>query len=267
MDSQASSFEMSTMPSELAGPSPRKVQLSSEGDGRYLLVVVLVFFVGGLIFQGWNGYDDIKQFQQRALLRGDTREVVGEVTGFSFGRNSPMSVIYRFTVNGVTYSGKALEPANPGPGTSFEKGDDILIRFLPSNPAINHPDAWEWSAAIGWYFVVGELFFTSMGGLALAVLLRDRRLAREGKVAAGIVTGCARDDRWFRVDYEFRTEGGVLMKGHNDFKEEYGARESGYSTCLRSHKETIATPCLSMMFGEAVRVGSEVVPPVDGVGE
>jgi hypothetical protein len=215
---------MSTMPSELAGPTPRKVQLSfSEGDGRYLLLIVLVFFVGGLIFLVWKAYDDIQQFQQRALLRGDAREVVGEVTGFSFGRYSPTSVNYRFTVNGVTYSGEALEPANPGRGTSRDKADKILIRFLPSNPAINHPDAWEWSAAIGWYFVVGEVFFTSMGGLALAVLLRDRRLAREGKVAAGIVTGCARDDRWFRVDYEFRTEGGVLMKGHNDFKDEYGA--------------------------------------------
>lgn len=215
---------MSTVPSELAGPSPRKVQLSfSEGDGRYLLLIVLVFFVGGLIFLVWYGYDDIKQFQQRALLRSDAREVVGEVTGFSFGRYSPMSVNYRFTVNGVTYTSEALELANPGPGTSFDKGDNIFIRFLPSNPAINHPADWEWSAAIGWYFVVGEVFFTSMGGWALAVLLGDRRLAREGTVAAGIVTGCARDDRWFRVDYEFRTEGGVLMKGHNDFKDEYGA--------------------------------------------
>jgi hypothetical protein len=177
---------MSTMPSELAGPSPRKVQLSfSEGDGRYLLLIVLVFFVGGLIFLGWKGYDDIKQFQQRALLRGDAHEIVGEVTGFSFGRYSPMSVNYRFTVNGVTYSGEALKSMNPGPGTSFEKGDNILIRFVPSNPVINHPDAWEWSAAIGWYFVVGEVYFTSMGGWALALLLRDRRLAREGKVALG----------------------------------------------------------------------------------
>jgi hypothetical protein len=204
------------MRNALLGTDPRIV------DGRYLLVIVLVFFVGGLIFLGWNGYDDIKQFQQRAHLRGATPEVVGEVTGFSFGRYSPTSVNYRFTVSGVTHSGEALEPANPGSATSFEKCDDILIRFLPSNPAINHPDAWERFAAIGWYFV-GELFFASIGGLALAVLLRDRRLAREGKVAARIVTGCARDDRWFRVDYEFRTEGGVLMKGHNDFKDEYGA--------------------------------------------
>jgi hypothetical protein len=224
MEYEASNYTLSTMPSELTGPLPRRVELSlSEGDGRYLLLIVLVFFVGGLIFLGWKGFDDVRQFQERSLLRGDAREVAGQVTGYSFGRYSPKSVNYSFTVNGVTYSGEALEPASPEPGTSFDKGDNILIRFLPSNPAINHPGAWEWSPLSGWYFVVGQIFFTSMGGLALAFLLRDRRLARQGRVALGIVTTCTRDDRLFRVDYEFRTEDGVLATGHNDFKDEYGA--------------------------------------------
>lgn len=212
------------MPDELSGTLPRRVELNlSEGDGRYLLLVGLIFFIGGLIFLGWKGYYDVIQFQQLSLLRGDTRKAVGQVTGYSFGRYSPKSVDYSFSVNGVTYSGQALEPANPEPGTSFDKGDNILIRFLTSNPAVNHPDAWEWSPLIGWYFVLGQIFFTSIGGVALAFLLRDRKLARHGRVAQGVVTSCTRDDRWFRVDYEFRTEEGVLMKGHNDFKDEYGA--------------------------------------------
>ena len=33
MDPEASSYEMSTMPSELAGPSPRRVQLRGIRDG------------------------------------------------------------------------------------------------------------------------------------------------------------------------------------------------------------------------------------------
>lgn len=222
MDTEASSHAIPEFPSELVGPLPRKVEMDFDGDARYALVVVVLFFVPGLIFLGWKGYDYVKQFQQRDQLRGDVREVVGTVTGFSFGRYSPISVNYRFTVNGMTYSGEALEPGSPGQGASLSKGGDISIRFLPSNPAINHPDAWEWSPAIGWYFVVGEVFFTSIGGLALAFLLRDRRLARYGKASEGVVTGCARNDRWFRVSYEFRTESGVLIKGHDDFKDEYG---------------------------------------------
>lgn len=41
-------------------------------------------------------------------MRGEVRNVVGRVTGFSFGRFSPMSVDYTFAVNGVTYFGEAL---------------------------------------------------------------------------------------------------------------------------------------------------------------
>jgi RHS repeat-associated protein len=185
----------------------------------YLLIVVLLFFVGGMIFLVWKGFDDINQFRQRAILRSHASEAVGRVTGFTFGRYSPMSVNYRFTVNKITYFGKALEPAG---STSLEKGDNIDIRFLPSDPEINHPAAWEWSASIGWYFVLAEVFFTSMGGLALALLLRDWRLARRGRVAAGVVTNCTRADPWFRVEYEFRTDLGVLTTGHDDFKDEYG---------------------------------------------
>lgn len=222
MDLEVSNYTLSTVPSELTCPLPRKVELNSDGDAPRMMLIALLFLAVGLIFFGWTGYDDVKLFQQRALLRSAASVVVGQVTGYSFGRYSPKSVNYKFTANGLNYSGKALEPANPQPGTSFDKGDNILIRFLPSNPAINHPDAWEWSPAIGWYFVAGEAFFTSMGGLALAFLLRDRRLARQGKAASAVVTGCRKDDRWFRVDYEFRTEGGALMTGHGDFKDEYG---------------------------------------------
>jgi len=210
-----------TPPPELSGSVPRRVQMN-DGDARYLLTVVLLFFVGGLIFFGLLCHEDFKQVRQRALLRRYARETTAQVTGFSFSRYSPMSVNYRFTVDGVIYYGKALEPKNPQAGTSFDKGEEILVRFLPSDPATNHPAAWEWSLSIGWWFVVGEAFLTSMGGLALIVLLRDRRLARNGRAASAVVTACSKSDRWFRVDYEFNTENGVLIKGHSDFKDEYG---------------------------------------------
>lgn len=220
MDREASIDAMAAAPAELTGALPRKVRLNSSPDAKWGLTVVLVFFVGGLIFLGWWGYYEVKQFQRRAILRIDSRVVVGKVTGFSFERYAPMGVFYKFTVNGVTYSGEAKVPHE---GTSLEKADKVPIRFLPSNPAINHPDAWEWSAAIGWYYTVGEIWLTSMGGFVFAVFWRDRRLAREGKVAAGVVTSCKRDDRRFDVEYDFRTEDGLPMKGKSDCADEYGA--------------------------------------------
>ena len=221
MDPSDSAGVASTAPSELIGPVPRKVRLS-DGDAPYLVLIVLLFFVGGGLWLGWKGYDDVQQFKHRALLRSSGRVVIGEVTGFSFGRYTPMSVVYRFAVNGDGYSGKALEPEKPGLGTSFDKGDKIPVRFLPSDPSINHPDAWEWSANIGRWFVGFQIFFWSLGAWALLFLLRDRRLARNGSVATAVVTECRPDDRRFRVEYRFRTADGVEMKGHSDSPDEYG---------------------------------------------
>jgi hypothetical protein len=223
MDFEASSYVVPRIPSALAGTLPRKVQMSEGVGAGYLLLVVLLFFVGGSVILGWNCYYDVKQFQQTAVLRSSGREVVGEVTGFSFGRYTPMTVNYRFTVGGVIYSGEATESTTHGPGTSLNKSDQILVRFLPSNPAINHPRAWEWSPRIELYFTAGEAFLWAMGGLAFAVLWRDRKLARKGKAAAGIVTGCMRKASSFQVEYEFRAEDNVLMKGHSECGDEYGA--------------------------------------------
>jgi hypothetical protein len=220
MDREASINAMAAAPSELTGGLPRKVRLNSSPDAKFGLTVVLIFFVGGLLTIGWLCYDDVKQFQRRAVLRIDCRVVVGEVTGFSIARYAPTGVSYRFIVHGVTYSGEAKEPSG---GTSLEKADKIPIRFLPANPAINHPDAWEWSAAVWWLYDALEIFLTAMGGLAFAALWRDRQLAREGKVAAGVVTSCIPNDRRFDVEYEFYTWDDLLMKGKSDCADEYGA--------------------------------------------
>ena len=47
------------IPSELTGPLPRSV-LMSDGDARYLLLIVLLFFVGGSITLGWECFSDIR---------------------------------------------------------------------------------------------------------------------------------------------------------------------------------------------------------------
>ena len=220
MDLESYSCAVVGAPSELVGPLPRTVMLRLDGDGRYLLIVVLIFFVGGSLWLGWKGYDDVQQFKERALLRSDGRLVVGEVKGLSYHRHGQTGVNYQFAFDGVIDSGSAEEP-NAGPGTSLHKSDKILVRFLPSNPAVNHPDAWEWSPAIGWDWIAFQVFFWLMGSFALVLLLRDRTLARKGNVASGVVTSCIRKDRFFHTEYEFRTADGASMKGHTDRKDEY----------------------------------------------
>jgi hypothetical protein len=220
----ASEQANSATPSELTGPTPRKVQLNWDGgDTRFVLLIVLLFFVGGSIFLGWICNYDVKQFRQRALLRSGAFEVDGVVTGFAIRKYAPVGVFYKFVVNGVTYSNEALEPNNPMPGSALSKGDALPVRFLPSDPQINHPAAWEWSAWDAWYTTVLVVGAVVIGALILAALLRERKLARLGKAALGVVVGCTRDGRLFRAEYEFHTDLGISMRGKHSSPEELGA--------------------------------------------
>ncbi|WP_263352280.1 DUF3592 domain-containing protein [Acidicapsa acidisoli] len=220
MDWMASTNTGASVPSELTQPVPRKVRLNSSPDAKFALTLVVVFFAGGLITIGWLCYNNIIGFQQRAILRSNGRVVIGEVTGFSIVRFAPIGVNYRFSVNGVHYSGKAKVPPD---GTSLDKADKIPIRFLPTNPTINHPDTWEWSVAIGGFYTAIEIFFTSLGALVFAFIWRERQLAREGNAAGGVVTSCKLTDRRYEVEYQFCTEDGTTMKGKSDCADEYGA--------------------------------------------
>jgi len=226
MNLETSQQAISPAPSELAGPIPRRVRLNLDrGDARFLLTIILLFLVGGSIWLGWNAYYDLKQFQQRDFLHGDGREVLGQVTGFAYHRFAPLGVLYSFSVDGTTYSNEALEPNSPVSGSALDKGDNIPILFLPSNPKINHPAAWEWSVVDGWYTTAGVIGCILIGAVVLAGLLRDRKLARYGKATVGVVLGCTRDGRLFRIEYEFGTERDISMKGKHSGPDEYGPGE------------------------------------------
>jgi hypothetical protein len=195
------------------GPLPRAVTLNLDGDGRFLLMFVLLFFVGGGIALGWQCYGEVQQFQDRALLRSNGHVVVGTVTP-----PSRCCTYYRFNVDGRSYQGKAEEPLFTS--VISHVSDQILIRFLPSNPAINHPDSWEWSLYCGLDYMILVTLSWVMGSVALIALCRDRNLVRKGRVAEAIVTSCVRRDRLFHIEYEFRAVDGTPMKGHADRKEE-----------------------------------------------
>ena len=211
------------VPDELTGPLPRKVEMDST-DARFLFAVVLIFLVGGAISCGWYTFNSIKQVHQRAALRSDGREVVGEVTGLPTGRGTEF-VKYSFTFEGKDFSGKARIPGHAG--IVLHEQDRIVIRFLPSDPTVNHPDAWEWSALMGLGSIGFQIFCAVIVCVALIFLRRERRLAREGKAALGVVTSCTRKDRQFRVDYDFRTEDGIPMTGGSGCKDSYEA-----GTCI-----------------------------------
>jgi len=216
MNLEVSSHGTPEMPDELTGPSPRKVEMDSN-DAYFLVWVVLIFVVGGAMSCGWFILDSIREVHQRTALRSDGREVIGEVTGLPTGRGTEY-VKYSFTFKGKNFWGEARIPGDAG--IVLHKQDRILIRFLPSDPTINHPYAWEWSVPLMDAVLIGVLLFVALFVVvALIYSRRERNLIREGKAVPGVVTNCIRNDGQFRVKYEFRTESGILMTGSSNSKD------------------------------------------------
>ena len=204
-------------PGELSGPLPRKVRLNlSDGGTRISLFAVLLFFLAGSASLGWYCFDALTQMKQRDTLRTDGRDADGVVTGFSTGLWKPVVVEYKFKVDGLTYSGRAQEPKDSNnPGLMLNQSDSLVIRFLPSNPAINHPVVWEWTPSMMRNLVLTRVFMILIAVVASFGLFRDRKLVRLGTVAAGKVTNCTPKGGAFQIEYEFATPDGESLKGSN----------------------------------------------------
>ncbi len=145
------------------------------GGNRLALVVVVVLCLGfGGLITGNFWFEIHKQIRQRAILRQEGRDTVGSVTATHAGHGSP-TVTYAFRVNGLNYSGKA-EILNYR--LVLHKSDSIDIRYLPTDPTVNHPADWEWSGLQIMDLIpeVSMLLFTSVGIAALIALIRNRRL-------------------------------------------------------------------------------------------
>jgi len=187
-------------------------------NAKYMILITLIFVVGGAIIIGWFALDSIKQFQQRTILRNEGREIVGTVTKLSQGRGSE-TVRYSFTIEGKDFLGKARVPDRLG--FALHVRDRIVVRFLPSDPTVNHPEAWEWSAFTDIFRLGFQVFYALLVAVAWIFLGRERSLVREGKAVPGVVTSCISKDRQFQVGYEFRTEDGTLITGKSGSEESY----------------------------------------------
>lgn len=197
------------MPPELAGPLPRRIRPSA--SSRFAPIVI-AFMLGLTIFLiVWLSKNAAQQMQNSTTLRKSGVEVLGEVTRIeTFSRSRDM-VSYSFTVNGRTFSGKAGVPARIE--RNLHEFGPLMVRYLPSDPAINHPAAWQWSPLT---------FLLSMIPLGIMTLLlilfpvfryRKGRVLAQGKPAVAVVTRCFPGKASFTLKYEFRTDAGSAHKG------------------------------------------------------
>ncbi len=209
---------------------PRKVRI--DDDTISALGFALFFFVLWLIPAAWGAYDDIRDSHVRDTLRREGHQTDGEVVKSYPGRGG-VDVIYRFSVDGVWYPGRAKIIADDYKVQA--PGEKIPIRYLPKDPRVNQPVNWRWFS-VGWmiFYSLGLGLLVAAGAIFIAGL-RKRELACNGVVVEGRVTGCAPDRSRFKVYYEFSTEDGVWMEGNTAMTEECKAGDSIPVMYLRSN--------------------------------
>jgi hypothetical protein len=203
-----------------------------------LALVAQIFLALAVATGLWGGINVVQEVQHKAALRRDNGETVGEITRTRKGKTTDV-VYYAFTVDGRSYVGGAEVPTD----LRYDlRGSKFLpIRYLPANPDVNHPAAWEWSL-IFWRpqnsdlihlpgfsseleWLLGPLIFGPIGLVFLVGLHRERKLIAEGAPAIAVVTKCSRGTRGrFLVEYEFHTEEWRVMTGRcSDSRKEIGA--------------------------------------------
>lgn len=201
---------------EINARVPRKVQFDE--TSIKLLSAMLLILIVGLAGGAWISYGDISTSHVRQILRRKGRSAYGEVTERSANRDG-VDVKYKFSVDAVSYSGRAEMIDNPNavPGV----GGDIAIRYLPEDPRINLPMHWKWFSAWDIVPFLATLVFIGIAGVILLSALWERKLARMGLVVEGKVTGCAPKQKSFTVYYEFSTGDDNVTEGNNDLPDEY----------------------------------------------
>ena len=210
MDSNVSFPEGWTAPRELTEALPRKTRMAR--GGKQMAVGGTLFLLIGSALLLFYFREPVQEMARTAALRRGSRETTGVVTRVRSRYRNPDVVSYTFTANGVALTGECSVPNDHVAG--LREADPLPIRFLSSNPAINHPAAWEGPDPHWWVPCVFSMVFPACGFVLIIGLRRDRRLLAEGVPTAGVVTKRSRGSRGgYAMEYQFRTEDGRVAEG------------------------------------------------------
>jgi hypothetical protein len=203
------------LPPELSTPVPRTIRQS---DYRRHINKVAAFMLGlVVILDLCICINAGLEVHRRSVLRQEGTEVVlGEIIEIKEHGRTPDVVSYTFTASGKTVIGKAGAPLKLR--QTLRESKFLAVRYLPSNPAVNHPAAWEYPYEHEplWLVILALVINASIAFLPSCFLYKfskERKLLTWGKPAVGVVTKCVSVRRAFRLKYEFRTETGTTFDG------------------------------------------------------
>jgi hypothetical protein len=243
-----------TPPDGLGYSSLRPVRLT--GAGIAMVVLAGAMLLGAVAAGIGLGTTFRRQVKDLRLLQEQGVNTDAQITRVwrSSGKDQQHLVSYRFTAGELEYTARKGVP--PRIWQTLRAGSTLPVRFLPSNPKVNHPTEWDDTPMPNWvpYLVSGEL---AVIAVVLAILLRKQvRLLTEGRPAPGIVTGHRRTKNGTVIRYEFQLMNGATAKGRGQsrrppaigspvcvlYDPENPRRNAPYPLCLVKLTKSLNTP-------------------------
>jgi hypothetical protein len=102
-------------------------------------------------------------------------------------------------------------------GENLRDSDPLSILYLPSNPAVNHPAAWEDSQPIWLGFIFLAMALAS-AFMFLKTLREERLLIANGTPAVALITKTSSTRSGYLVKYDFRTADGIVITGSSGYE-------------------------------------------------
>jgi hypothetical protein len=202
-----------TAPDGLGYSGLRPVRLS--GAGLAMAALSAIFVIGGLILGNllWNQSrrenDELTQLENQGAQAQATIVRLWR----SGGKENTPRLSYRFEVDGQVVTGSTRVARKKW--ATLHVGDPIPVRYVPTNPAINHPADWSGNKTPMFLVALVPGMFAGFAGLFWIMIARQSRLLREGRPAPAIVTRTRRTDKTVIVNYEFRLLSGATRKGRS----------------------------------------------------
>jgi len=210
MSSLDSLREQWTPPPELNRSRPRPLQTTASG---VFITVLAVFIAGGGIVASVamrRSALETEAMARRMQAEGQTVEGVVTRLWRTGGKSAVNKAAYRFSVDGATYTNTA--DLSMSHWRELTVGSEIAIRYLPSDPQRNWPEADPPQPVPLWLAILIGLVFVGLAGVMVSVMRRERRLLQDGEAAPGVVTGNRRAKNNM-VFYEFAARGGETRSG------------------------------------------------------
>jgi hypothetical protein len=200
-------------PDELTRARPRAVVLAPAGVA---LIVVSFLLVAGGIGVG-IALDRLAGMQssEQQLLAEQGEEADGVVTRQWRARSKDQQrwVAYQFSAGGGLFEGRSKAPRRQWDHLTV--GTHLPVRYVRSNPSLNHPSGWPANTLPVWVpFLIAGLMVVS-GGVVWLPIRSQYRLLSDGRPAPATITRYQHIQHGKVFYYEFPVLSGSVAKGRS----------------------------------------------------